>query len=346
VVARTLRVIAHVLRSPDGSCAISESAVRTVFDGLNRAFADNGAGFAFELTAIRVHADPLAVLPACDSPACQNVFDAILLSRALYSEQPEVQCNVVFSCLSSSSSRGLLGVANVPWSGQAVLAGGGIWLNASAIASQPDVLPHEMGHVLGLEHTHHGVSEVSCADPCAEAARDPEADRRGDFASDTPATPTNYTCSEPSGRDCAGNTWAPTQPENLMGYGPSSCSRLFTPQQIRRMHCWSRDVLARWFVEASSAPDHPLAVRAIPNPASAGADIAFTLPVAGRARIEVFDLFGRRIARLPDADFGAGSHHVRWNGATDAGGPPRPALYVVRVSSGANRGHVTLAWRP
>ena len=103
--------------------------------------------------------------------------------------------------------------------------------------------------------------------------------------------------------------------------------------------------LARWFVESGSAPDHPLSVRVIPNPASTGVDIAFTLPAAGRARIEVFDLFGRRIARLPDADLGAGSHHVRWTGVTEGGGRPRPALYVVRVSSGANRGHVTLAWR-
>jgi hypothetical protein len=293
-----------------------------------------------------VHEDPNAILPTCDSPSCENVLEAIQLSKSTYAEQPEAQCNIVFSCLRSSPQGTLIGVGDLPWSLDASSAGGGIWVNSSFVATRPAALAHEMGHVLGLWHTFHGVSEVSCADACAESARDPEGDRHGDFASDTPATPTNYNCNDPSGTDCSGQSWAPTQPQNLMGYGPNSCTRIFTPQQIRRMQCWTRARMSGWLVE--SAPDFrkAVAVRAIPNPASAETRIAFVLPSASHARIDVFDLLGRRVARVLDADLSEGSHAVIWPGTDGSGVRLRAGAYVVRVTAGANRGQALLALRP
>ena len=47
---------------------------------------------------------------------------------------------------------------------------GGVVLKASHFgkSGKTEVLVHELGHVLGLWHTHHGVSEMDCLDPCLE----------------------------------------------------------------------------------------------------------------------------------------------------------------------------------
>jgi hypothetical protein len=56
-----------------------------------------------------------------------------------------------------------------------------------------------------------------------------------------------------------------------------------------------------------------------PAPFIAGSRFSFTLPAAGHAVLEVFDVTGRRIAAPLDAWLGAGRQSVAWNGA--ASGP-------------------------
>ena len=131
-------------------------------------------------------------------------------------------------------------------------AQGGVWMNSIAAGTGGKTLTHEIGHCLGLWHTHHGVSEVSSCSDCYEYAGvngvpHPEADYRGDFASDTPPTPRNYNCSPPGGSDCQGTSWGATQPENYMGYGPDGCLSLFTTQQKKRQQCWTQSELSSWF---------------------------------------------------------------------------------------------------
>jgi hypothetical protein len=115
------------------------------------------------------------------------------------------------------------------------------------------VLTHEAGHTLGLWHTHHGVSECPSGDPCVWDCYEhagSNSDTTGDFASDTPPTPTNNTCNPPGGNDpCPPNLpWGDTQPENYMSYGGPDCWTMFTEQQNGRMHCWINAVLAGWLV--------------------------------------------------------------------------------------------------
>ena len=67
-----------------------------------------------------------------------------------------------------------------------------------------------------------------------------------------------------------------------------------------------------------------------PNPAASRTTIAFGLATAGRARLEVFDLAGRRVATLADGERAAGPHAVE----ADVSGLG-PGLYFYRLRSAA-----------
>jgi hypothetical protein len=68
-----------------------------------------------------------------------------------------------------------------------------------------------------------------------------------------------------------------------------------------------------------------------PNPFVETAEIRFGIPESGRARLDVFDVSGRSIAVITDAEFGAGYHTVTWNRHNGAGGT---GLYFVRLRWG------------
>ena len=63
-----------------------------------------------------------------------------------------------------------------------------------------------------------------------------------------------------------------------------------------------------------------------PNPFVGYATLAFTLPAAGVARVDILDLQGRRVAGLADGEFAAGTHEVVWNATgVAAGALPGPS---------------------
>jgi len=55
------------------------------------------------------------------------------------------------------------------------------------------------------------------------------------------------------------------------------------------------------------------------------------LPSAGRARIEVFDLAGRRVRTLLDGERAAGRHAIVWDGRDDGGNAVGGGLYLLRA---------------
>jgi hypothetical protein len=58
--------------------------------------------------------------------------------------------------------------------------------------------------------------------------------------------------------------------------------------------------------------------------------LRFTLPVAGRARVELFDVTGRRVAMRDAGVLGVGEHRVD----LAANGPMAPGVYLARLSQG------------
>jgi plastocyanin len=68
-----------------------------------------------------------------------------------------------------------------------------------------------------------------------------------------------------------------------------------------------------------------------PNPSARGFGFAFALPRAGRARAEVFDVRGRRIAVPLDLDLPAGEHSGAWDGRRTDGGRVEAAVYYLQL---------------
>ena len=69
-----------------------------------------------------------------------------------------------------------------------------------------------------------------------------------------------------------------------------------------------------------------------PNPFTATASFALTLPVAGPVDVGVFDVAGRRVATLlRESNAAAGVHTLTWNGAEAGGARAAGGVYFVRV---------------
>lgn len=84
-------------------------------------------------------------------------------------------------------------------------------------------------------------------------------------------------------------------------------------------------------------PALPLALTltAAPNPAAGRMLFGLELAESALARVDVFDLQGRRIATLCNARLDAGHHELAWPGAAD--GAIAPGLYLAVARTGAAR---------
>ncbi len=82
-----------------------------------------------------------------------------------------------------------------------------------------------------------------------------------------------------------------------------------------------------------------------PNPGTGATWLGFSLPAAGRARLEILDASGRRLwAR--EGDYAAGAQGHRWDGRTTAGGRLGAGLYFVRLVTPWGQRTQRLVWLP
>jgi hypothetical protein len=77
-----------------------------------------------------------------------------------------------------------------------------------------------------------------------------------------------------------------------------------------------------------------------PNPSGGASRIAFLLPAAERVRLALFDVTGRRVRVLRDADSPAGWNAEIWDGRDAAGRRAPSGIYFARVDAG---GHSAVA---
>jgi len=73
---------------------------------------------------------------------------------------------------------------------------------------------------------------------------------------------------------------------------------------------------------------------AVPNPFNPATDIKYVLDREQDVSLAIYDMAGRRVARLVDGPRSVGEHKVRWNGCDAAGLPQASGTYFARLSAG------------
>lgn len=71
-----------------------------------------------------------------------------------------------------------------------------------------------------------------------------------------------------------------------------------------------------------------------PNPFNPETMIEYALPEAGRVSLKIYDLLGREVRTLIDAERPAGLHHAIWDGRDAAGSRADSGVYVCRLQAG------------
>jgi len=94
---------------------------------------------------------------------------------------------------------------------------------------------------------------------------------------------------------------------------------------------YAGEILASRTVTLAPPAAPAVLLGAAPNPFNPRTRIAFRLSAPLRVQIGVYDLGGRLITTLADADYGPGSHAVEWTGLDDAGRTMPSGSYVARL---------------
>ena len=69
-----------------------------------------------------------------------------------------------------------------------------------------------------------------------------------------------------------------------------------------------------------------------PNPFNPTTKIQFALPATGTAKLQIFDMLGRRVNTLVNVPLQAGSYVYTWNGRNSAGNVVAAGMYVYRLT--------------
>jgi hypothetical protein len=71
-----------------------------------------------------------------------------------------------------------------------------------------------------------------------------------------------------------------------------------------------------------------------PNPVTSFTNISFSLPQCQKVSIQIFDMIGRLVKTLADAQMTAGTHQLVWNSTDEKGRHVNSGVYLLKLSSG------------
>ncbi len=70
------------------------------------------------------------------------------------------------------------------------------------------------------------------------------------------------------------------------------------------------------------------------SPFGSGTEISFRQPAGGAAKLEIFDIAGRRVRTIVLAPEGPGPRQARWDGRDASGAEAPSGVYVYRLEAG------------
>ncbi|MDP8205057.1 MAG: T9SS type A sorting domain-containing protein [Candidatus Electryonea clarkiae] len=71
-----------------------------------------------------------------------------------------------------------------------------------------------------------------------------------------------------------------------------------------------------------------------PNPFNPATTIEFQLPSSGQVSLFIYDILGRRVAKLLDSHLRFGTHRIVWHGTSEEGSNLASGMYFVRLEAG------------
>ena len=165
-----VRLHIHIVREDDGSNpAATEQDVIDQIATFNTDMAPWRIGFVSTWSYI-------------DDSTYRNIgfdFNVMNALKSTYAIAPGEACNIYVTGFPG-------GIGTFPWDPNALGPLGGVIMGAQYFGAGQRLIHHEVGHNLGLWHTHHGVSEVQPCSACWESPVGFFNDAVGDYCADTP----------------------------------------------------------------------------------------------------------------------------------------------------------------
>ena len=96
-------------------------------------------------------------------------------------------------------------------------------------------------------------------------------------------------------------------------------------------------------VAVDETPVLQMRLAAHPNPFNPGTRLAFSLPEAAHASLDIFDARGRRVRRLLDEPRTAGVFTINWDGRDDAGHTLPGGVYLARMNTASGQATIKLS---
>jgi hypothetical protein len=98
------------------------------------------------------------------------------------------------------------------------------------------------------------------------------------------------------------------------------------------------DWMLPWVSGVGDVAAAPQDLAVAPNPFNPRTEIAFSLPAAGSARLEVYDIRGHLVRVLAEGNLPAGAQRMVWDGRDDAGQDVSSGTYLLRLETDSGRG--------
>ena len=229
-----LKVYFHVVRQSNGIGGQSVGAVNQGFQILNQDFNPHNISFKWDNTIDYINNTTIYNNP--NFGLTQDSNGNIITPPTIFTINNH-QDGIDIYLFDDSVNYG--GLANGVGGSSEFYVSGSFWESPYQSLITSHVISHEMGHVIFLWHTHHGI-EDSNDNPCPELVNGSNSSTCGDYVTDTPADPyigfnVNSSCQWlGNGTDANGQTYNPDE-LNIMAYTTPQCMSYFTPLQGFRM---------------------------------------------------------------------------------------------------------------